>query len=105
MRGKSLRYEWHELKHPSLSHWLVYRLVTTLVDGHEHPAETLIVLYHERWEEELAIDEAKTHLRNSPTLRSHRPAGVLQEVYGLLIAHFIIRKLAFEATTKAGVLP
>ena len=82
-----------------------HRLVTTLLDEHEHPAETLIILYHERWEEEIAIDEAKTHLRNSATLRSHSPAGVIQEVYGLLIAHFVIRKLAFEAAEKAGVAP
>ena len=34
-----------------------HRLLTTLVDENEHPAETLIVRYHERWEEELAIDE------------------------------------------------
>ena len=65
----------------------------------------MIVLYHERWEEEVAIDEAKTHLRNSPKLRSHSPAGVVQEIYGLLIAHFVIRKLAFEAAAEAGVSP
>ena len=82
-----------------------HRLVTTLLDEHEHPAETLITLYHERWEEELAIDEAKTHLRHRPALRSHRPAGVVQEIYGLLIAHFIIRKLAFEAAKQAKVSP
>lgn len=82
-----------------------HRLVTTLVDEKLHPAKTLIILYHERWEEEMAIDEGKTHLRNSPRLRSHRPAGVIQEIYGLLIAHFIIRKLGFEAAAKAGVSP
>lgn len=82
-----------------------HRLVTTLLDEKEHPAEVLITLYHERWEEELAIDEAKTHLRKSPTLRSHRPMRVLQEVYGLLIAHFIIRKLAFEAAKKVPTSP
>jgi hypothetical protein len=88
-----------------VGHGEKHRLVTTLLDQKEHPAETLIVLYHERWEEEIAIDEAKTHLRSVPKLRSHRPAGVLQEIYGLLIAHFIIRKLAFEAAAKAGVSP
>lgn len=88
-----------------VGHGEMHRLVTTLLDEKEHPAETLIVLYHERWEEELAIDEAKTHLRKLATLRSHRPAGVIQEVYGLLIAHFIIRKLAFEAAAMAGVSP
>lgn len=86
-------------------HGEMHRLLTTFLDEKAHPAETLIILYHERWEEEVAIDEAKTHLRNSPKLRSHRPAGVLQEVYGLLIAHFIIRKLAFAAAAKAEVSP
>ena len=88
-----------------VGHGEKHRLVTTLLDEHEHPAETLIVLYHERWEEEVAIDEAKTHLRSSATLRSHRPAGVIQEVYGLLIAHFVIRKLAFEAAETGNVSP
>jgi hypothetical protein len=88
-----------------VGHGEKHRLVTTLLDEHEHPAKTLIILYHERWEEEVAIDEAKTHLRNAPKLRSHRPAGVMQEIYGLLIAHFIIRKLAFEASVKAEVSP
>ncbi len=83
----------------------VHRLITTLVDEKAHPAEALISLYHERWEEELAIDEGKTHLRRLQTLRSHHPAGVIQEINGLLIAHFIIRKLSFEAATKAGISP
>ncbi len=41
-----------------------HRLVTSLLDEKEHPAKDLIVLYHERWEEEIAIDEVKTHLRH-----------------------------------------
>lgn len=82
-----------------------HRLLTTLLDEEEHPAKTLIVLYHERWEEELAIDEGKTHLRRAPQLRSQHPEGVVQEIYGLLIAHFIVRKLAFDAALLAGVAP
>src|SRR4051794_18946747 len=35
----------------------VHRLLTTLLDASEYPAEELIILYHERWEEEQAIDE------------------------------------------------
>jgi hypothetical protein len=31
--------------------------LTTLLDEALDPAETLIILYHERWEEELTIDE------------------------------------------------
>jgi len=104
--GTVVRVIEYKLDDPQrVGHGEMHRLVTTLLDENKHPAATLIVLYHERWEEELGIDEAKTHLRKSPTLRSHRPAGVLQEVYGMLIAHFIIRKLAFEAAKKANISP
>lgn len=104
--GTTVRVIEYTLDDPQrVGHGEKHRLVTTLLDQKEHPAETLIVLYHERWEEEIAIDEIKTHLRSAPKLRSHRPTGVLQEIYGLLIAHFVIRKLAFEAAAKAGVPP
>jgi hypothetical protein len=39
------------------------------------------VLYYERWEEELAVDELKTHQRERPVLRSQAPAGVVQELH------------------------
>lgn len=83
----------------------LHRLATSLLDWKKHPADTLIVLYHERWEEELAFDELKTHLRERPVLRSQRPDGVRQEIFALLISHFIIRKIAFDASQKAGVPP
>jgi hypothetical protein len=49
--------------------------------------------------------ERKTHVRRSPQLRSQQREGVVQEIYGLLIARFIVRKLAIEASTLAGVTP
>jgi hypothetical protein len=82
-----------------------HRLLTTLLDPELDSAKDLIVLYHERWEEELAIDELKTHLRERPVLRSQTPAGVVQEIYGLLLGHYVIRKLMFEAAGEAGVAP
>ena len=82
-----------------------HRLLTTLLDETEHPVETLIVLYHERWEEETAIDELKTHQRERPVLRSQTPAGVVQEIYGLLIGHFIIRVLMHEAAAERNIDP
>jgi hypothetical protein len=82
-----------------------HRLLTTLLDAHRHPAERLIVLYHERWEEELAIDELKTHQRQRPVLRSETPAGVVQEIYGLLLGHFVVRKLMVEASQQADLNP
>lgn len=83
----------------------LHRLTTSLMDPHVHPADELIVLYHQRWEVELAFDELKTHLRKRKVLRSQRPDGVRQEIYALLISHFIIRKIAFDASRKASVAP
>lgn len=82
-----------------------HRLLTTLLDAGRHPAKRLIVLYHERWEEELAIDELKTHQRERPVLRSETPAGVVQEIYGLLLGHYVIRKLMCEAALLADCSP
>jgi hypothetical protein len=88
-----------------VGHQEKHRLVTSLLDAEAHPATKLIELYHERWEEEIAIDEIKTHQRTSATLRSLTPAGVIQEIYGMLIAHFVIRKTMFEAAERAAVPP
>jgi hypothetical protein len=87
-----------------------HRLITTLMDPKLDPAKTLIELDHVRWEEELAIDELKTHQSNQPSLsgpmiRSQTPGGVAQELHGLLLDHFIIRKLMFEAAAQVNVPP
>jgi hypothetical protein len=82
-----------------------HRLLTTLLDPQLHPARRLIVLYHERWEEEIAIDEFKTHQCGRTVLRSETPAGVVQEIYGLLLGHFVIRKLMSEAASVAKCEP
>jgi hypothetical protein len=82
-----------------------HRLLTTLLDDELDPAETLIVLYHERWEEEVTIDELKTHQRERPVLRSQTPGGVVQEIYGLLLGHYIIRVLMQEAAAREGIDP
>jgi hypothetical protein len=68
-------------------------------------ARWLIELYHERWEEELAIDELKTHQRERPVLRSQTPAGVVQEIEGLLLAHFVVRVLMCEAARRNDLPP
>src|SRR5512135_102360 len=82
-----------------------HRLLTTLLDEELDPAQTLIVLYHERWEEGLTIDELKTHQRERPVLRSQTPGGVVQELYGLLLGHYIIRVLMHEAAAVNGIDP
>lgn len=82
-----------------------HRLLTTLPSAARHPAKRLILLYHERWEEELAIDEIKTHQRERPVLRSETPAGVVQEIQGLLLAHYVVRVLMSEAARPQGLPP
>lgn len=83
-----------------------YRIVTTLMDHHHAPADDLARLYHERWEIETAFDEFKTHLRgNRMCLRSKTPGLVIQEFYGLMLAHFTVRKLMCEAACQADIDP
>jgi hypothetical protein len=84
----------------------LYRLVTTILDPAQAPAETLAALYHERWEIEGALDELKTHLRGARVvLRSKTPGLVRQEFWGLLLAHFAVRGLMHEAALRAGEDP
>lgn len=82
-----------------------HRLMTTLLDADVDPAKELVALYHERWEEELTIDELKTHQRQRPVLRSQTPGGVVQEIYGLLVAHGLVRRAMSAAAQRAGVAP
>ena len=83
-----------------------HRLMTTLLDPEQYPATDLAVLFHERWHVELVIDEVKTHLRLSArTLRSLTPEGIMQELYGLLLAHLAVRTLMLQAAIHADVAP
>ncbi len=79
-----------------------YRLATTLHDPGRFPARELAALYHERWEIENAYDEVKTHLLGpGAALRSKTPELVLQEVDGLMLAHYAVRRLIHRAAGKA----
>jgi hypothetical protein len=82
-----------------------HRLLTTFLDETLDPAVTLIELYHERWEEELTIDELKTHQRERPVLRSQTAIGVLQEIHGLLLGHYAVRVLMNQAARQKGIDP
>jgi len=69
------------------------RLFVSLVDHQAYPAQKLIDLYHERWEIEIGFDEIKTHmLERKECLRSKKPSGVAQELWGQLLAYNLVRR-------------
>ena len=83
-----------------------YRLITSLLDERAFPAEQVAATYHERWEIETALDEVKVHQWAHPRpLRSKHPREVVQEVYGLLLAHLAIRTVMHQAALREGLDP
>ena len=83
-----------------------HRLVTTLLDADQHCAKEWVVLYHQHWEIEIGNDELKTHqLHRHVHLRSRTPCGILQEIYGILIAYHAVRFLMHEAALSVDIDP
>jgi hypothetical protein len=88
------------------SHTGHYRLVTTLLDAHTHPAAELIRLYHERWEIETAYLELNSSILAGRVLRARTPDGIDQEIHALLIVYQLLRTAMADATdTRPGVDP
>lgn len=87
------------------------RLFTSLMLGEEIGRRQLADLYPQRWQEETAYDEIKTHQLESTTitrpthLRSQSPERVEQEFYGLLIAHNAVRFTMACAAGRVGRHP
>ncbi len=83
-----------------------FSLITTLTDPVQYPVREVLAHYHSRWSFELALDEIETHQRLAQTvLRARRPARVLQELYGLVLAHYAVRALMYAAARQAGMPP
>jgi hypothetical protein len=84
----------------------LYRILTTLNDPATAPAAELAALYHERWESEGTFAELKVTLPGARLrLRSRRADLAEQELYGLLLVHFALRRLMYEASRQAGCDP
>jgi hypothetical protein len=98
IRGRVVAY-----KHPG---GRSSRLFTTLTDHNAYPAAELVRLYHDRWEIELGFDELKTHmLERKECLRSKKPEGVRQEVWGLLTVYNLIRYELLQAAQERELAP
>ena len=79
-----------------------YRLATTLLNPRRYPAAALIRLYHERWEHEVAYLALRHTLLTGRVLRSGDPAGLRQEIWGLLALYQALRR---EMTAAAETVP
>lgn len=83
-----------------------YRLATTLLDHRTHPADTLIRLYHERWEIETALHSLRHTILDGHVLRSTTPDGLHQELWALLTTYQTLRMSIVEAIeTEPGTDP
>jgi hypothetical protein len=83
-----------------------YRLATTLLDHRTYPGQALISLYHERWEHEITYLALRHTLLDGRVLRSHDPAGLRQEIWGLLALYQVLRIAITDAVqTLPGTDP
>ena len=84
-------------------------LLTTILDtgGDDGArADELAAAYHQRWEQETANDQLKTHLRGpGRVLRSRLPDLVHQEIWAYLIVHHAISALTAKASAAADLDP
>lgn len=77
------------------------RLITTIHDPQEASAEEIAQIYPQRWLIEEGFSEMKRYIgRQNKILRSQTPIFVLQEFYGFLLAHFVIRSLMLESAKE-----
>jgi hypothetical protein len=98
-----IRYTLDDPNRPG--HGEEHRLITSLLNPRRFSAEDLVVAYHSRWEYELTVDEIETHQRPRTPLRSKKPVGVVQEVYGLLLAHYLVRAVMADAARTQALPP
>ena len=83
-----------------------YRLATTILDPELAPSEELAALYAQRWDIEISIREVKiSQGRPQLVLRSRKPDGVIQELYGIACVHYAVRWLLHQAALGEGVDP
>jgi hypothetical protein len=81
-----------------------YRLVTDLLDHEHYPARELAALYPQRWEEETALAELKTHQRGpGVVLTSKTPDGIRQQIWAHLLVHHALRTLMCQTADAGGV--
>ena len=77
-----------------------HRLLTVILDPADLPALKALTRWSttNSWDHELVFDEIKTTSERSPgALPKQDAARVVQELYGLFLAHRIIRQIMSDA--------
>ncbi len=81
-------------------------LLTSMLDPKAFPAAEIVALYHERWELELGYGEVKTRmLERYEAIRSRKPNGVAQELWGVALAYNLVRLEMTRIAAEAHVAP
>jgi hypothetical protein len=83
-----------------------FRILTTLLDHEQYPAEQIAQTYAQRWQVEIIYLRLKVTLRGPGTrLRGQTPRLAEQEIYGLLIVYNALVGLAVTAAVALDVDP
>ena len=80
------------------------RLWTTLLDWRQYPAQELLALYGQRWEQEGFHKELKVDLRSTTLLQSHTEQTAAQEIAALILAYAMLVSERIKAA-KLGQVP
>ena len=81
------------------------RLWTTLLDAQQHPAQELLALYAQRWEQELFFRELKRHTGREQLLRAGSIQGAEAEWGAMIIAASLLAQQRLEAAQQVGLAP
>ena len=81
------------------------RLWTTLLDDAMHPAKELLLLYAQRWEQELFFRELKHHVGREHLLRAGTLQGAQAEFGALIIAASLLAQQRLEAAAGQELPP
>ena len=73
------------------------RLWTSLLDAVKYPAEELVRLYTQRWEQELYYRQMKLELRRGELLQSQTVETAAQEIAALVLATAVLARERMEA--------
>lgn len=83
--------------------WIEVRFWTSLLDSKMYPAQELLALYAQRWEQEIVYKQIKVDMRGAELLRSQTVETAAQEVAALILAHAILAEERMRIAEDSGV--